>query len=164
MNQMLAQIAEREAKKNYQGNSDNGMGNLYPFLELFAETDEVTEEALNADWSGAFAFWCVQGAGYGLPLRYPDTRVHGCFAWVPAWVEFARLPKIHLWHSPSEALEVGDLVVFSFREGKPPRMGIVLELHEDTMDVAVGNYHNHSAVVECPVGEGILGFLRLPSI
>lgn len=161
MNLKLAQIAALEAKKNYHGTTDTAMGNLYPMEELFAEADDVCAEELNRDWSGAFAFLCVQQAGIGLPLRYPDTRVHGSFAFVPAWEAYARLPKIGLWRRNLETPEIGDLVVFEPKEGKPAQMGIILSIEAEQMEVAIGNYHNHSAIAEKSLREGIRGYIRL---
>ena len=161
MKQRLAQIALEEAKKNYHGNTDAAIGNLQPLAELFEEVDEVTLDTLNADWSGAFAFLCVQRAGFGLPLVYPDPRVGASFASVAAWERYARLPKIHLWHPAGEAPEVGDLAILEAPSGKPPRMGIVLNVNGDEMELAVGNYGNHSALISHPCYERVRGFVRL---
>ena len=161
MNQQLAQIALEEAKKNYHGNTDAAISNLQPIADLFEEADEVTLETLNADWSGAFVYLCAQKAGCGLPLSYPDPRVGASFAKVEAWERYARLPKIHLWHRADEELEVGDLVILETPDGKPRRMGIVLRTDGEAMELAVGNYHNHCAVIEHPCHEKIRGFVRL---
>ncbi len=161
MNLLLAQIALEEAKKNYHGNTDAAISNLQPIADLFEEADDVTLETLNEDWSGAFAYLCVQKAGYGLPLRYPDPRVALSFASVAAWERYARLPKIRLWHSPAEDVAVGDLVILETPDEKPRRMGIVLRRDGEVMELAVGNHHNHSAIIEHSCREGIRGFVRL---
>ncbi len=161
MNQHFAEIAATLAKQNYHGNTDAAISNLQELCDLFADTGSVTLEELNTDWSGAFAYLCANKAGFGLPLRYPDPRVHSAFDKVSAWVEYARLPKINLLRSPATEPEVGDLVVFDRREGKPDRIGVVLAVYEDTLEVALGNHHNHSAVIECPRGEGIFGYIKL---
>lgn len=160
MNKRLAEIAREEARKNYHGNTEAAIGNLQPLAELFEADPSVTLEILNEDWSGAFAFLCAELAGVGLPVRYPDPRVRASFASVGAWEDYARLPKINLWHSFAELPEEGDLVIFEEQEGRPPLMGIVLAVNDATMDVAVGNYRNHSAVVERPLHENLRGLIR----
>ena len=161
MNLYLAEIAREEARKNYHGNTAAAIGNLQPMAELFEVADDVTLDSLNADWSGAFAFLCTEAAGVGLPVRYPDPRVCGSFASVAAWEQYARLPKIHVWHFADEEPEIGDLVVFEQKPNKPPKMGIVLTVNGDTIDAAVGNHHNHSAVIEHHRSEGVRGYIRL---
>ena len=113
MNRTLAEIAREEARNNYHGNTDTSVGNLFPMAELFSATDDVTEERLSADWSGAFVYLCAERAGIGLPVRYPDPRVGGSFAYVECWERYARLPKIRLWLGKETLPEVGDLVVLS---------------------------------------------------
>lgn len=161
MNQKLAQIAHEEAKKNYHGNTDAAISNLQPIADVFEDADEVTLDTLNTDWSGAFAYMCVQKTGYGLPLSYPDPRVGVSFAKVEAWERYARLPKIHLWHGVDEEIALGDLVIFEAADGKPRKMGIVLSTNGEEMELAVGNHHNHSAVIEHSCHEKIRGFVRL---
>ena len=161
MNLRLAEVAREEARKNYHGDIDTAIGNLQPIAELFDVVEDVTLESLNGDWSGAFVFLCTALANLGLPVRYPDPRVPASFASVYAWEAYARLPKIHLWYSSAEIPEVGDLVVFDYEEGKPPKMGVILSVLEDCLEIAVGNHRNHSAIIERPIGEGIRGYIRL---
>ena len=161
MNLYLAEIAREEARKNYHGDTTAAIGNLQPLAELFDVVDDVTLEALNADWSGAFVFLCTERADMGLPVRYPDTRVRASFADVVSWEQYARLPKIHAWLASDTRPEIGDLVIFEYVSGKPPKMGVVLSVAEETIDVAVGNHHNHSAVIEHSRTEGIRGYIRL---
>ena len=161
MNNKLAEIAQREARKNYHGNTSAAIGNLHTLAELFEAEPEITLENLDNDWSGAFAFLCTDLAGVGLPIRYPDPRVGASFARVEAWEDYARLPKIRLWLDYTQTPEVGDLVIFEAREGKPPKMGVVLVVGEESMDVAVGNHHNHSAIIEHALGTGVRGYIRL---
>lgn len=160
MNLKLAEIARNEARKNYHGNTDAAIGNLQPLADLFEVADDVTLETLNADWSGAFVYLCTELAGMGLPVRYPDPRVHASFASARAWVEYARLPKIRLWHTPDTPPEVGDVAVLAPTDNTPCLLGVILEVYDDTADVAIGDYHNHSAVVEKPLA-AILGYIRL---
>ena len=164
MNRRLAEIAREEARNNYHGNTDAAIGNLYPMAELFSIADDVTEETLSADWSGAFAYLCAERAGIGLPVRYPDPRVGGSFAHVECWERYARLPKIHLWLSKDATPEVGDLVVLEPTAKGVTQMGIILNVTEDSLEIALGNYHNHSAVIERPWSEGVRGYIRLPQI
>ena len=161
MNLYLAEVAREEARKNYHGNTAAAIGNLQPLADLFDVVDDVTLDTLNADWSGAFVFLCTEGAEMGLPVRYPDPRVRASFASVAAWEEYARLPKIHAWHFADEEPEVGDLVIFEPKSDKPPKMGIVLAVGEDTIDAAVGNHHNHAAIIEHSKAEGVRGYIRL---
>ncbi len=161
MNYRLAQIAEQEAKKNYHGNTDAAISNLQPLADAFDVADDVTLDILNQDWSGAFAFLCVQEAGFGLPVRYPDPRVGASFAFVGAWERYAKLPKISLWHRAGEPIQVGDLVVFDTPEDVPACMGIVLRTDAERTEYAVGNYRDHSAVIERETDVGIRGFIRL---
>ncbi len=161
MNMSLARVAFAEARLNYHGDTCAAISNLQPLAELFDVVDEVTLETLNADWSGAFAYWCAEKAGLGLPIRYPDPRVRASFATVAAWEDYARLPKINLWRFPGEELEPGDFVFFETKDGEPGQMAIVLRVNEDTIDIAMGNYHNHSAVTEHSLTEGIRGSIRI---
>jgi hypothetical protein len=161
MNLYLAEIAREEARKNYHGDTTAAIGNLQPLADLFDVVDDISLDTLNADWSGAFAFLCTALADIGLPVRYPDPRVHASFASVAAWEEYARLPKIRTWHSADEEPEIGDLVIFPPTPNKPPKMGIVLAVDEDSFDAAVGNHHNHSAVIEHSKAEGVRGYIRL---
>lgn len=164
MNLKLAKAALEEAKKNYHGNTEAAITNLQTLVDLFAEADEVTLETLDRDWSGAFAYLCVQKAGYGLPMMYPDPRVGCSFASVAAWERYARLPKIHLWHLPAEPIEIGDLVILETPQEKPPQMGIVLQIDGDRMEIAVGNYHNHSSIIEHAKEDSVRGFIRLENL
>ena len=162
MNATLARIAKEEARKNYHGDTDSTMGNLHMLAELFQGIDGVTLDSLNIDWSGAFAFLCATRAGLALPARYPDPRVRASFASVYAWEDYARLPKIRLWHTMEEIPQVGDLVLFEHSDARPPRIGIVLSVNlgEETVDLAVGNHRNHSAIIEQPLSHGLRGFIR----
>ncbi len=164
MNLKLAEIAREEARKNYHGDTSAAIGNLYPLEELFEVADDVTSASLAEDWSGAFVFLCTERAGIGLPVRYPDPRIGGSFAYVACWERYARLPKIHLWLTKDKPPEVGDLVVFEPTEKGIAQMGIILSLDEACMEVAIGNYHNHSAVIERPLNENVRGYIRLPQI
>ena len=161
MNLYLAEVAREEARKNYHGNTAAAISNLQPLDALFEVVDDVTLDTLNADWSGAFVFFCTEIAGMGMPIRYPDPRVRASFANVWAWMDYARLPKIRAWHTPNEEPEIGDLVIFEQIAEKPPKMGIVLAIEGDTIDVAVGNHRNHSAVIEHSKTEGVCGYIRL---
>lgn len=161
VNLKLAEIAREEARKNYHGDTIAAIGNLQPLAELFEAADDVTLESLNENWSGAFAYLCTDAAGIGLPIRYPDPRVMGSFAFVEAWEQYARLPKIHLWKSADEMPEIGDLVILEPTNTGTRQMGILLAITEDSMELAVGNYHNHSAVIERPLFQNVRGLIRL---
>lgn len=164
MNLKLAEIAREQARRNFHGDTVAAIGNLQIFAELFEMADGVTLESLNNDWSGAFVYLCTELAGMGLPVRYPDPRVPASFASVVAWEAYARLPKTRLWHTSAELPEIGDLVILAYEEGKPPRMGIVLAVEDGMMELAMGNHHNHSAIVEQSIGEGVRGFVRLKDV
>ena len=164
MNLRLAEVARELARRNFHGDTVAAVGNLQIFLELFEMADEVTPETLNHDWSGAFVYLCTEVAGMGLPVRYPDPRVPASFASVYAWEAYARLPKTRLWHTCAELPEVGDLAILDYEEGKPPRMGVVLAIVDDVMELAVGNHRNHSAIIEQSVSEGVRGFVRLKDV
>ena len=164
MNLRLAEIAREQARKNYHGDTMASIGNLQVFAELFEMVDGVTLETLNNDWSGAFVYLCTELVGMGLPIRYPDPRVPASFASVYAWESYARLPKTHLWHTCAEMPETGDLLIFDYEEGKPPRMGVVLAIEDGVAELAVGNHHNHSAIVEQRLDEGVRGFIRLKDV
>ncbi|MBE6632914.1 MAG: hypothetical protein E7620_01075 [Ruminococcaceae bacterium] len=159
MNLKLARIAEAETKNNYHGNTLAAIGNLQVLREHFPPS--VTVEDLEGDWSGAFAYHCAVLAGSSLPPKYPDPRVRGCFNLVSSWWEYARLPKIRILHSPAELPEVGDLAVFRLSSEKPPMIGIVLSVGEGSVELAMGDYHNHSAIAERPLNELMEGFIRL---
>ncbi len=162
MQQEIARLSRILAKKNYHGTTFASLGNLYPFAKVFEEAGDAPPEVLDRDWSGAFCYVCVKAAGVDLPLHYPDTRVPRSFAFVEGWEAYARLPKIGAWHAPGEFPQVGDLVVFEGPQSTPGQMGVVLSLTESTMEVAMGNYKGHSALLERPLDEGIKGWIRLP--
>ena len=161
MNTVLAQVAREEAKKNYHGETDTTMSNLQGVAELFDVVENVTLDSLSDDWSGAFVYLCTELAGMGLPVKYPDPRVRSSFASVTAWEQYAKLPKIRLWLEHDEKPEEGDLVIFEDEVGKAPRMGVVLEVSDEGIEVALGNYRNHSAIIEHPLERGISGYIRL---
>lgn len=161
MNLKLARIAAEQARKNYQGETLFSMGNLQVMENLFRGEEDVAREELNRDWSGAFVYHCVSLAGIALPAHYPDPRVSHSFAFVSAWEQYARLPKIGIWHRAAEMPEVGDLAIFEAEEGKAPRMGIVLSIEGESLEIAVGNHRNHSAIIEQQLWSGIRGYVRL---
>ncbi|MBR3894779.1 MAG: hypothetical protein IKJ35_06485 [Clostridia bacterium] len=164
MNPKLAEIAREEARKNYHGDTVAAIGNLHPIAELFEIADDVTEESLLGDWSGAFVFLCTERADVGLPVRYPDPRVGTSFAYVDAWERYAKLPKIRLWLPPEESPEIGDIVLLEPTAKGVPQMGIILSLDGDQLEIAMGNYHNHSAIVERARDDRVKGYIRLPEI
>ena len=146
MNQKLALVALREAKKNYHGNTVAAIGNLQPIAELFEGEAEANVDVLEQDWGGGFVYLCAVRAGFSLPPRYPDHRVGTSFARAEAWERYARLPKIGAWLTPDSEPEPGDIVVIEPKAGERlPSVGIILAVGEDAMDTAEGNYHNHSA-------------------
>lgn len=161
MHVILAAIAEEEAKKNYHGNTTAAISTLAPLAAHFSEVEEGDALAsLENGWGGAFVFHCLSLAGVQLPARYPDARVHSSFARSVAWEEYAKLPKIGLWRQQGEP-EVGDLIFWTGKEADALYVGILLRMDEDAMELAVGDYHNHSAVVEHPLSQPIRGFVRL---
>ena len=164
MNLKLAEIARELARRNFHGDTVAALGNLQILEQIFEAADEVTPQTLNADWSGAFVYLCTELVGMGLPVRYPDPRVPASFASVYAWEAYARLPKTRLWHSCAETPEIGDLAILDYEDGKPPRMGVVLAIENDVMELAVGNHHNHSAIIEQTITEGVRGFVRLRDV
>ena len=153
----LIRVALEEAGKNYHGRSDSSYWNLQELADHF---EGIDTEALNDDWSGAFVYRCAVLAGYALPARYPDPRVRDAFWRVEAWVDYANLPKIHLWRTDFDNLEPGDVVVFQPEEGRSPLMGVALDVGVDSLTVAVGNYRNHSAVIDRELAD-LAGFLTL---
>ncbi len=161
MNINLARIAAAEAGNNFHGNTVAAIGNLQPIEALFAEEADVTAETLDADWSGAFAYYCVNRAGISLPTRYPDTRIGASFAHAIAWERYARLPKIRLWHEAGEDPEVGDLVIIEPKGKNPMKVGVILSISDDLLETAEGDYHGHSAIVERRRDEWIRGYIRL---
>ncbi len=161
MNKALALAAYNAAKENFHGNTEAAIGNLQPIAALFEPLPEVTLASLDGNWSGAFVYYCTALAGLGLPLRYSDSRVSSSFADVHAWEQYARLPKIGLWLHAGELPELGDIVIFDTPAEKPLLMGIVTALDGDVMEVSVGNYHNHSALIERSTAEGIRGWIRM---
>ena len=80
MNEILAAIAEAEAKKNYHSDTVAAIGTLQPLLEWFDRGTGENEATLNERWGGAFLYHCLRLAGYGLPSAYPDPRVGTSFA------------------------------------------------------------------------------------
>ncbi len=161
MNFNLARIAAAEAGRNYHGNTVAAIGNLQPIEALFTEEEDVTAASLDADWSGAFAYYCAKLAGSTLPTRYPDTRIGASFAHAIAWERYAKLPKIHLWHEAGETPEIGDVVVIEPKGKNPLKVGVILSVTDDLLETAEGDYHGHSAIVERCRDEFIRGYIRL---
>lgn len=146
MNQILAAIAEEQAKQNYHGNTDATLGNLHPIASSFEKSVGETVETLDRRWGGAFVYHCLLRSGSVLPGRYPDPRVHSSFAEVGAWEEYAKLPKIGRWQTEGTP-EVGDLVFWTGKNGVD-YVGILLRSDGETLELALGDYRNHSAIVE----------------
>lgn len=160
MNQILAAIAEEEAKKNYHGNTTAAISNLQPLLSWFDRESGETLETLNERWGGAFVYHCLRLSGIELPSRYPDPRVGSSFASPAAWEAYARLPKIGLWRQ-NEQPEVGDVLLWSGRREGEIYTGILLRTDGEQMEIAVGDYHNHSSIVERSLELPIRGFFRM---
>ena len=160
MNLTLAKIAKAEARKNYCGDSTECAGNLAVIESYFGLQTPELRKSLHADWSGAFVYHCAVLSGISLPACYPDPRVGKSFASVSAWESYAHLPKIRLWNKGTE-IEVGDLVFLTVPEGTPKLMGIILAIDGERLEIAVGNYHNHSAIIERTVSESVRGIVKL---
>ena len=158
MKHRLAAIALQEARKNYHGDTTS-IGNLHPLHAYFQ--DEIGLEELGRDWSGAFAYRCAVLAGSKLPARYPDTRVHAGFWSVRGWVEYAMLPKIHIWDPAPEQIGIGDLAVICMERERRMLIGIVVGISDETVELSVGDYHGHSAIVEFPIDDNLMGVIRL---
>ena len=158
MNHILAAIAEEQAKQNYHGNTTAAISNLQPLAQAFEEVGAETLTSLEHRWGGAFLYRCLFLAGIELPPRYPDPRVTESFAAPTAWEAYAKLPKIGLWRQAGEP-EVGDVLFWSGKQGEL-YLGVLLRTDGETMELALGDYHNHSAVVERSVEQPLRGFVR----
>lgn len=160
MNLILAAIAETEAKKNFHGDTVAAIGNLQPILACFDRASGETTETLNKRWGGAFLYYCLRLSGVELPSLYPDARVGGSFAAPIAWENYARLPKIGLWRTEG-APEIGDVLLWSGRREGELYVGVLLRSDEERMEIALGDYHNHSSIVERSTALPLRGYFRL---
>lgn len=162
MNRTLADIAEREARKNYHGYVCGTESNLHPVVSSFPAWDM---RKWDEQWNSAFVYYCVRNAGIKLPVRYPSDRVNCNFAGCIAWEQWATLPEVNRWveFELEMCCEAGDIVLFDSVVNGQIRdtIGIIVEDRGDSILVAEGNFNNVSAVVERRKDNHIRGLIHM---
>ncbi|MBQ5773998.1 MAG: CHAP domain-containing protein, partial [Acetobacter sp.] len=82
----------------------------------------------------------------------------------PAWEEWANADNRITYMSGSDEPQIGDIVIFDhvFCDSLHDHMGITVDVKEDTLLVAEGNFNNVSCVVERKRDAHIRCYIRIP--
>lgn len=163
MNIKLANIAAEEAGKFYHGTAMGVFTNLEPISDLFPTSKTWNLDSWNNCWCAAFVYFCCRQAGIDLPVKYPDERVSNNFAGCNAWDEWAKLPEVNRWYGADEICQAGDIVLFDnvFENKEHDHIGVIIEVFDDYIITAEGNFNNVSAIVKRSLNEHIRGYVRM---
>jgi len=162
MNKYLANIAKTEARKFFHGNVTGATTNLHPISDLFPYSENWDVNSWDNKWCAAFVYWCCINAGYNLPVRYANKTVSCNFAGCIAWEQWAKLPEVDYWIYKSKQAQIGDIVLFDyvFNNEEHDHIAIIVDVHEDYITTAEGNFNNVSAIVKRPY-DNVRGYIRL---
>lgn len=160
----LAEIAREKALLPFHGYVDGKEANIQPIIRHFPRWNIRDADGL---WCAAFVFYCCIEAGFQIPYS-PDECVTCSLAGCGGWEEYAiGDPRIE-YHSRTESFipEAGDIVIYDrvFIDQEHDHIGIVLEVHPDTIVAAEGNTFNDniSRVIRRPIDEHIRAYIRIP--
>ena len=158
----LANIAKVEACKFYHGNVMMASTNLHPIADLFPYSETWDINSWDNCWCAAFVYWCCIKAGYNLPVRYKHESVSCNFAGCIAWEEWAKLPEINCWIPKEERPKIGDIILFDyvFNNKEHDHIGIIIDVNNDFITTAEGNFNNVSAIVKRTYNN-IRGYIRM---
>lgn len=163
MNQVLADVAKREALKDFHGAVLGTASNLEPIAKLFPKTPTWDLSDWENCWCAAFVYYCVVSAGFILPVRYPDKGVTCNFAGCIAWEQWAKLRENNCWYDATEIPEIGDIVLFDnvFQNKEHDHIAVILSASANHIITAEGNFNNVSAIVTRQIDEHIRGYVRI---
>lgn len=162
MNSVLAELARNEALSCFHGNCMGSPTNLKPIADLFPYSERWTVDSWDNCWCAAFVYYCVIKSGYALPVKYPDDQVLYNFAAVAAWVQWAKLSYISIWHESYAIPEIGDIVIFDrvFDGKEMDHIAIVVDISKNEIETAEGNFNNVSCIVKRN-RHHVRGYIRL---
>ncbi|MCL2407878.1 MAG: CHAP domain-containing protein [Defluviitaleaceae bacterium] len=162
MNQRLADTAKREVGKFFHGNVMGSVTNLHPISDLFPYSETWDVNSWDNTWCAAFVYWCCINAGYDMPVRYDSELVTCNFAGCRAWDQWAKLPEVDCWVDRTEKPEIGDIVLFDrvFENKEHDHIAIIIDICDDLITTAEGNFNNVSAIVKRGYGN-VRGYIRL---
>lgn len=163
MNQILADVAKREALRCFHGSVLGTSSNLEPIADLFPKSPTWGLANWENCWCAAFVYYCCVNAEFHLPVRYPDERVTCNFAGCIAWEQWAKLNNNNFWYDATEIPEIGDIVLFDrvFQNKEHDHIGIIIGVSENHVVTAEGNFNNVSAIVTRQINEHIRGYVRI---
>ncbi len=155
----LAEVARQEACKSFHGKIEGKESNIHEIVELFPKWSAEQADAL---WCAAFVFHCCKKAGMQIPHK-PDEcsmSLAACFAWEEWAKKDTRIEYISAKCEPQS----GDIVIFDsvFCNSPHDHMGVIVEVKEDMLLVAEGNFNNVSCVVERKRDTHIRCYIRIP--
>ena len=156
----LSEVAREEAIQGYHGKIMGTESNIDDIVKPFPN---FTKEQADALWCAAFVLYCCNKAGYQIPYR-PTGCVSCNLAGCPAWEEWA-LSDDRITYQPGSAVpRAGDIVIFDrvFCDSPHDHMGIVIEVEDNLIVVAEGNFNNVSCIVKRKRDEHIRCYIRIP--
>ena len=155
----LAEVAQQEACKFFHGKIMNTEPNIQEMVALFPKWSVEEADAL---WCAAFVLHCCKKAGIHIPHKPAACSLS--LAACLAWEEWAKSDRRIAYMSGSAKPEAGDIVIFDhvFCQSPHDHMGIVIEVKEDTLLVAEGNFNNVSCIVERKRDTHIRCYIRIP--
>lgn len=159
----LADIAQIEATKCFHGYV---MGTGSNIDELVKPFPKWTKEEADGKWCAAFVYYCCNKAGFNIPIRPAECKtchLAGCVAW-EEWAKADERIKYYTVKSNVEPKK-GDIVLFDrvFNNSEHDHIGIVIDVMEDSIVVAEGNFNNVSGIVRRKRDEHIRSFIRIPA-
>ena len=158
----LVSVARDMARIPFHGFAKGEESNLEPIVELFPKW---TVEEADGLWCAAFVYYCCLEAGFDIPLRPNECKschLAGCIA----WEEFATGDPRVEYHKGDEEFypQPGDIVLYDrvFENMEHDHIGIIVEMHKDSIIAAEGNVDNISQIIKRPIDEHIRAYIRIP--
>lgn len=157
---ILAKVARNEARNCFHGYIMGTESNIDDIVSPFPKWNKRDADAL---WCAAFVLYCCNKAGYQIPYR-PDGCVSSNLAGCPAWEEWALADNRISYLNRDAEPQSGDIVIFDyvFCDSPHDHMGIILDVKDNTVVVAEGNFNNVSCIVERKRDEHIRCYIRIP--
>ena len=154
----LAEIAVQEAQKGFNGKISGKEPNIHEIVELFPKWSVEQADAL---WCAAFVFHCCKKAGMQIPYKPAECSMSlaACYA----WDEWAKRDD-RIGYIPGNAdPQTGDIVIFDkvFCDSPHDHMGIVVDVKDDSIVTAEGNYNNESRIVNRKKDNHVRCYIRI---
>lgn len=118
-------------------------------------------------WCAAFVTWCCEQAGLNIPVSAPGTNA--TFAFVPAWVVWAKRNECWIEGGSNVIPTYGDIVIFDWDGAERPstdqddHIGFVIKDNGDgTVSTAEGNVNDATAFKNRSKSV-IQGYIRIPN-